>query len=77
MYFKNVPLYGTETWTCTKSEESKLQAVKMIFLRGIVGKTRRERMRNIYITGELKMEKIHWQLVHETGKERITCGNVR
>jgi hypothetical protein len=33
----------------------------MKFLRGIVGKTRRERIRNTYITGELKMEEIQNQ----------------
>jgi hypothetical protein len=38
MYFKKLLLYGAETWTCTKREESKLQAVEMKFLRRIVGK---------------------------------------
>jgi hypothetical protein len=56
-------LYGAETWTCTKRQESKLQADEMKFLRRIVGKTRRqERIRNIYIRGELKMEEIQNQI---------------
>jgi hypothetical protein len=41
MYFKKILLCVAETWTCTKREESKLQAAEMKFLRGIVGKTRR------------------------------------
>jgi hypothetical protein len=38
VYFKKILLYGTETWSCTKREESKLQAAEMKFLRGIVEK---------------------------------------
>jgi hypothetical protein len=38
MYFKNILLYGEETQTCTKREESKLQAAEMKFLRATVGK---------------------------------------
>jgi uncharacterized Fe-S cluster-containing protein len=44
--------------TCTKREESKLEAVEIKFLRGIVGKTRTDRIRNTYIRGELKIEEI-------------------
>jgi hypothetical protein len=62
MYFKKILLYGAETWTCIKREESKLQAVKMKLLRATVGKTRRERIRNTYIKGELKMEEIQNQI---------------
>jgi hypothetical protein len=43
----------------TKREESKLQ-VK--FLRATVGKTRRDRIRNTYIRGKLKMEEIQNQI---------------
>jgi hypothetical protein len=42
-----------------------------------VGKTRIGRMRNIHITGKLKMWEVHWQLMQEIRKERITCGNIR
>jgi hypothetical protein len=31
MYFKKILLYGAETWTCTKREKNKLQAVEMRF----------------------------------------------
>jgi hypothetical protein len=58
VYFKNILLCEAETWTCTVREESKLQAVEMKFVRAIVGKTRRKRIRNTYIRGELKMEGI-------------------
>jgi hypothetical protein len=40
----------------------KLQAVEMKFLSGRVGKTKRERIRNTYIRGELKMEEIQNQI---------------
>jgi hypothetical protein len=58
VYFKKILLYGSETWTCTEREESKLQAAEMKFLRATVGQTRRDRIRNTYIKGELKMEEI-------------------
>jgi hypothetical protein len=38
VYFKKILLYGAESWTCTKREESKIQAMEMKFLRKIVGK---------------------------------------
>jgi hypothetical protein len=41
-YFKKILLlHAAETQTCTKREESKLQAVETKFLRAIVGRTRR------------------------------------
>jgi hypothetical protein len=46
----------------TKREESKLQTATMNFLSGIMGKTRRDRIRNIYIRGGLKMEEIQNQI---------------
>jgi hypothetical protein len=45
MYFKKILLDEAETWTCIKREESKLKALDMKFLRGIVGKTKRDRIR--------------------------------
>jgi hypothetical protein len=39
-------LYEVETWTCTKTEKSKLQAVEMNFLRAVVGKNRRDGIKN-------------------------------
>jgi hypothetical protein len=35
VYFNKTLLYGAETWACTKTEESKMQAVEMKFLRTI------------------------------------------
>jgi hypothetical protein len=46
VYFKKISLYGAESWTCTKKEENKIQAMEMKFLRGILGKTKRDKIRN-------------------------------
>jgi hypothetical protein len=62
MYFKIILLYGAQIWSCTKREESKLQAAEMKFLRATVEKTRRDRIRNTYIRGQLKMEEIQNQI---------------
>jgi hypothetical protein len=35
IYFKRILLYGAETWTISKREESKIQAMEMKFLRAI------------------------------------------
>jgi hypothetical protein len=43
---------------CTKRQESKLQTVEMKFLRGIVVKTRRDRIRKTYIREELSVDEI-------------------
>jgi hypothetical protein len=55
VYFKKILLYGAETG-------HELLAVEIKFLRKIVGKTRRERIRNTHIRAELKMEEIHNQI---------------
>jgi hypothetical protein len=39
MYFKKVILYTAQAQTCTKGQESKLQAVEMKFLTGIAENT--------------------------------------
>jgi hypothetical protein len=62
VYFEKILIYGAETWTCTEGGESKLQPVEMKFLRGMVGKTMRNRIRNTYIREELKMEEIQNQI---------------
>jgi hypothetical protein len=39
-YFNRILLCGAETWTTTKREDSKVQAVEMKFLRAISNKQR-------------------------------------
>jgi hypothetical protein len=62
MNFKKILLYGAETWTCTKREESKIQATEMKFFRAIMGKTKRDRIRNAHIRDELRMEELQNQI---------------
>jgi hypothetical protein len=62
VYFKKILLYGAETWTCTKKEERKIQATEMKFLRAIMGKTMKDRIRNAHIREELRMEDIQKQI---------------
>lgn len=62
MYFNKVLLYTAETWTCTKRLDGK-QAAEMKLLRAVVRKTRRDRIGNTYIRGELKMEETQNQIM--------------
>jgi hypothetical protein len=62
VYFKKILLCGVEIWTSTKREESKIQAIEMKFLRLIMGKTKRKRIRNANIREELRMEDIQNQI---------------
>ena len=39
-------IYGCETWTIQRRQESKIQACEMMFLRRVKGVTRLERVRN-------------------------------
>jgi hypothetical protein len=48
--FKEIVLYGAETWTCTKREESKIQATEMKFLRAIMGKIKIDRESEMHIS---------------------------
>jgi hypothetical protein len=43
--FKKISLCGSETWTTTKREDSKIQAKVITFLRVILNKTK-DRIRN-------------------------------
>jgi hypothetical protein len=49
-------LYGAESWTCIIKEESKIQAMETKFLRGILGKTRRDKIRNNDSKEQLKAD---------------------
>jgi hypothetical protein len=51
-------LYGAKSWTCTKKEEGNIQAMEMKFMRGILGKTRRDKIRNNDIREQLKVDDI-------------------
>jgi hypothetical protein len=47
VYFKKV-LCGTESWTCTKRKESKIQIIEMKFLRAVMGRTKTERESEVH-----------------------------
>ena len=53
IYFKRIPLYGAVIWTTVRREDRKIQAMKMIFLRTILNKTEKDRIKNINIKLEL------------------------
>ena len=53
---KSIVLYGSECWSLTTRTESKIQAAEMRILRTIKGVTRKDRIRNIAIRAELKVE---------------------
>ncbi|PSN57768.1 hypothetical protein C0J52_07282 [Blattella germanica] len=38
--------YGNETWTMRSQDKRRLEAAQMYFMRSLVGKTRRDRVRN-------------------------------
>jgi PP-loop superfamily ATP-utilizing enzyme len=46
VYYKKICYKGDESWTCTKKVESKIQAMEMKCLRGILGKTKGDKIRN-------------------------------
>jgi hypothetical protein len=54
----NVGVDDMETWICSKKGEGKLPAAEIKFLRGIVGRTRRNGIKNTYIMGELMVEEM-------------------
>jgi hypothetical protein len=62
VYFKRTLLFGVKTGTCTKREENKIQAIKMKFLTAIMGKTKRDRIRNAHTREELRMMDIQNQM---------------
>lgn len=58
-YFTPILTYASETWTMTRKEESKVQASEMKFLRSMLGKTRRDRVRNVDVRKEIGVEKVN------------------
>ena len=58
IFLKRILLYGAETWTKTKREDSKIQAMEIKFLRAILNKIK-ERMRNTYIRLEPEVDEIN------------------
>ena len=53
---KPIIMYGCEAWSLTTKTESKIQAAEMRVLRLVKGVTRRDRVRNVNIRGELGVE---------------------
>lgn len=56
--FKPILTFGSESWTLTKQQENKIQASEMKYLRGIMGVTKRDRLRNVEIRNELEVEPV-------------------
>ena len=57
IYFKTILLYGAETWTRTKRENSKIQIMEIKFLIAISSKTK-DRIKNTNKRLELGVEKV-------------------
>lgn len=51
-------MYAGESWTMTSKHESRITSAEMRYLRKVVGKTRRDRVRNVNIRRELEQEPI-------------------
>ena len=51
-------LYGSETWTLDSREHSRLQATEMKYLRRVVGKTKRDKIRNAIIRNQTQTKDI-------------------
>jgi hypothetical protein len=63
MYFKKTLYYDMDQrYGHVLREEIKLQAAEKKLPRAIVGKAMRERIRNTYISGELKIEEEQKQM---------------
>lgn len=52
-YYTPIITYVAETWTMSEKSWSRIQAGEMKFLRGVVGKSRKDRIRNVDIRREV------------------------
>ncbi|KAL1447116.1 hypothetical protein WDU94_005460 [Cyamophila willieti] len=57
-YYIPILTYGAETWVMKTREESRVQAAEMRFLRSMIGKTRRDRIRNEIIRSRVGVDKL-------------------
>jgi nicotinamide mononucleotide adenylyltransferase len=62
MYFTKILLHAAETWARIKKDKSKIQATEIKLLTVIMGKTNSDRIRNAYITAEIRTEDIQNQI---------------
>ena len=67
IYFKRILLCGAETWTTTKRENSKIQAMEKKLLTAILKETKKGRIRNINIRLELGVD----ERKNDTQKSRL------
>ena len=51
-------MYGADTWLVKRAQERKLEVAEMRMLRWMCGATRRDRIRNEYIKGTVKVVEI-------------------
>ena len=51
-------MYSAETWPITKAQERKMEVAEMKMLRWMSGVTRRDKIRNEYIRGSVKVGRI-------------------
>ena len=62
-------LYGSECWCLKREDERKLLVVEMSWLKGILGKSRRERIRNEIIREKMEQKEA---IVDRIRKRRLT-----
>uniref|UniRef100_A0A1W7R9N5 Endonuclease-reverse transcriptase HmRTE-e01 n=1 Tax=Hadrurus spadix TaxID=141984 RepID=A0A1W7R9N5_9SCOR len=61
-YYIPILTYSSATWTLGKREESRLQAAEMKFLRSMVGKTKRDRIKNEEIRKMVGVDRLRDQI---------------
>ena len=57
-YFKRILLYGLETWTTTKREDSKIHVIKFRFLRSILNRIKKDGVRSTNVRSQLGVNEI-------------------